>query len=131
MVVTEQDTVIQEEKSSNSKKPTQYMFNKIKHGKGRLVLAVVKEFTKLNKPTLTELKKAFPNQLQKYYGVVASIDEAKKKSENYPRFFVGDNDIIQLAHGNRAAVTTQWGASNIDPFIKNAIKLGFEIEETK
>lgn len=119
-------------KSFSGRDNTKYQFNSSLYTKGRLVLAVVKEYaSKHPKAGLNELTKAFPKELQKYYGVIVPLNEAKKKSEHYPRYFIGEKEPIKLADGTSVAVTTQWGADNINPFIETAKKLGFNIKETK
>ena len=110
---------------------TKYEFNGQKYGYGRLVLAVVQDYVlKHPKVTLNELQKAFPKELQKYYGVVIPLSEGKKKSEHYPRYFIKDKEPIKLTEGV-VCCSTQWDSTLTKGFVNQARKLGFTIKETK
>lgn len=111
---------------------TKYVFENKTLGKGKLVLAIVQSYVvKHPKVTIVELQKVFPKELQKHYGVIVPLNEAKKKCEHYQRYFIGEGQAIKLADGSSVSVTTQWGSENIKPFVETAIKLGFIITEVK
>ena len=54
---------------------TKYIFNNNEYGKGRLVLAVVKQYLHDHNPTYQQLKQQFPNTLQGSQFVVISADD--------------------------------------------------------
>jgi len=103
-------------------------FNGETLSKGRAVHAVVAAFNEKKKPTLSQLKDAFPDTLLKNYGVVQEIAKAKKYSVNgKTRYFVGNDDLIKTKDGKSIAVCNQFSTENIKPLIKHAKSLGFTL----
>ena len=88
--------------------------------KRQLVFAIVKDWATKNKPSLEELKKAFPDELQGKKGVV------KKESE------VGDpkrfnmKEPLKIKNGMHVVVCNQWGENIVD-FIAACENLGYVI----
>lgn len=121
--------------TASMKDYTKYIFNNVRCGKGKLVLAVVKQYVDDNKNiTFSELENKFPKTLQGSLGVFAKIDDIEDNS----RYYVKNQDQIQLADGTVIAVCNQWGAtksynkeSNIDRFLDNAKKLGYTIRDAE
>lgn len=111
---------------------TKYNFNGQILGKGRLVLAVIKEFVKQNQPTLTELFKAFPVEVQGRKGLFCTEQEFNEKLKTSDdvkkRFFTKDDEILDI-EGTKVLVSTQWGEGNIADFIGQAESQGFYITE--
>ncbi len=108
---------------------TKYTYNGRKYGKGRLVLAVVSEYVRVNDGlSYEDLNEAFPKHLQGSHGVFRDLDGALEiyKKEGRKRFFIDTEDSIQLSDGS-IAVCTQWGTRNINKFIDAARNLGLEI----
>ncbi|WP_107666385.1 hypothetical protein [Cyanothece sp. BG0011] len=113
---------------------TKYKFKDNLYGKGRLVLAVVKDYVE-NHPNIqySELKTAFPDYLQgSKYGVFLTLEEAKKIQEEKgkKRHFIKNEEVINLANNLKIAVCTEWGIGNINSFIQKAQSLGFKIQPT-
>lgn len=111
---------------------TQYEFNGIVYGKGRLVLAVVKMYFSLNPDmTATELTASFNPRLQGALGVIRTLDEAKASCSDYERrFFTKNDEIIHTTTGD-CVVCSQWGKHNIDGFITRSRELGMTITEIR
>lgn len=111
---------------------TKYNFNGQILGKGRLVLAVIKEFVKQNQPTLAELFKAFPVEVQGRKGLFCTEQEFNEKLKTSDdvkkRFFTKDDEILDI-EGTKVLVSTQWGEGNIADFIGQAESQGFYITE--
>jgi len=111
---------------------TKYNFNGQILGKGRLVLAVIKEFVKQNQPTLAELFKAFPVEVQGQKGLFCTEQEFNEKLKTSDdvkkRFFTKDDEILDI-EGTKVLVSTQWGEGNIADFIGQAESQGFYITE--
>ncbi|MCK8094566.1 AAA family ATPase [Pseudoalteromonas sp. 1CM17D] len=111
---------------------TKYNFNGQILGKGRLVLAVIKEFVKQNQPTLAELFKAFPVEVQGKKGLFCTEQEFNEKLKTSDdvkkRFFTKDDEILDI-EGTKVLVSTQWGEGNIADFIGQAESQGFYITE--
>ena len=107
---------------------TQYLFNGIPYGKGRLVLAVVKKYFSDN-PGMNaiELTSSFNPKLQGSLGVVRVLDEAMNECSDYKRrFFTRSDEIIHTSTGD-CVVCSQWGKFNIGKFISRATELGYTI----
>ncbi len=126
-----------QESSGKSTKPspsgrdnTQYLFQGRTYGKGRLVLAVIKNYAE-NHPHISadELRAIFPEQLQgSEHGVLKGYAEAQKIFEQtgHKRHFLKPNELVQLSD-TTIAVSNQWGKGNIDNFIQAARAIGYEI----
>lgn len=112
----------------DQKDTTKYLFNGSPYGKGRLVLAVVKEYM-LQHPDLNaiELTSSFAQRIQGALGVVRTLNFAKDYCSDYEkRFFTKENEIIHTSTED-CVVCSQWGKFNINNFIRRAEELGFNI----
>jgi 5-methylcytosine-specific restriction protein B len=69
----------------------------------------------------------FDKSLQGSLGVIETYENAQKISDASKRYFMKDEDALQLVD-TKAVVCTQWGIFNIVKFVKRAQSLGFEIE---
>lgn len=108
---------------------TRYMFNGNVYLKNKLVLAVIKDYVSKNQViTCNELKTVFDKSLQGSIGVVEYENIAKQRKDYQVRFFVKDDEILQLLDGNMF-VCSQWGVLNISNFIKRTEQLGYKIEQ--
>ena len=101
------------------------------YNKARLVNEIVRDFVDLN-PTTTfsELKEIFPKQIQGSFGVFDKLSRAEEIYINWghKRHYIKPTEIINLGDGEIIATCNQWNPHNIADFIKNAEKLGYEIE---
>lgn len=116
----------------SSKDTTKYIFNDKSIGKGRLVLAVIKQHIENNfNLTFSELEKQFPKTCQGSRGVFSTIEEANDiyAKTNRRRHFVKPDELIKLSDVS-IAVSSQWGIKNIDKFISVAKNLGYKIESS-
>jgi uncharacterized protein len=111
---------------------TKYSFNNETYGKGRLVLAIVREFVSQNPEiTFEELKARFPGNIQGSMGVVQLASAVLNDDKKRRRYFSKPREIIHLpAEGCDVVVCSQWGRNTYDfvQFVRNTI--GFEITET-
>ncbi len=124
--------VEQSDKTVKGKKDTsKYTFNGKAYGKGRLVLAVVKDYVSKN-PNITfdELKKAFPDEWQAggtkkldNRDVFARLSYAEKKFEDTGKrnHFFKEGETIQLSD-EVIAVNNGWGIGNIGDFVDGSNK---------
>ena len=119
-------------KSSSSKLDyTQYQFNGEPYGKGRLVLAVVKEHVaKHPNITYNKLLNAFPEKVANPKGVFTTLEKAKRTydEQGRKRHFIKTDEVIELGDGTMIAVSDQWGIRTINGFIKRAKELGYRID---
>lgn len=125
-VIFNKQPVKSEVQSSNRDK-TKYMFEGKVYAKNRLVLAIIKEYTQKHNPRYEELSNVFDKSLQGSLGVVELWENAIKVSDAKKRYFLKEEDIINLQDA-KIVVCTQWGIFNIVKFIKQAQTLGFTIE---
>ena len=120
------NVVEQSDKAVKGKRDTsKYTFNGKAHAKGRLVLAVVKDYVSKNPDTtFNELKKAFPNEWQAggaksgNRAVFVRLSDAEKLFEDkgHRRHFFKEGETIQLSD-EVIAVSNQWGIGNIGDFV--------------
>jgi hypothetical protein len=123
-------------KQNPGKDFSKYKFGGKIYGKGKLVLAVMKEFIEnRNNVTFAELERDWPWQIQgtKKIGVFANLEVAHEiyESWKYKRHYLNPEQIIELSDGIAIAVSNQWGVDNIDQFIDKARHYGFKIEVSK
>lgn len=113
----------------DQKDTTKYLFKGSPYGKGRLVLAVVKEYM-LRHPELNAIEltsSSFAPRIQGALGVVRTLYFAKDYCSDYEkRFFTKENEIIHTSTED-CVVCSQWGKFNINNFIRRAEELGFNI----
>ncbi|MBF8272302.1 MAG: hypothetical protein HW380_1407 [Magnetococcales bacterium] len=114
----------------SSKDYTKYRFNGNQYGKGRLVLAIVREWVANNTPgSLGELNRIFPNDLHSTgLFVPVSVAREKQSTGGKVRHFLKSEELITLADATQLAVTREWGSGNINRFLFHAEKLGVVIE---
>jgi len=112
---------------------TKYLFNGEKYGKGRLVLAVLKNYVAENSGvSFNDLKMVFPDCLQgesdlqfsSTHVVLSKIEEIK--TGEMKRFFTQDEELIQIKD-SKIAVSREWNYQNIQNFIGSAVKIGYVI----
>lgn len=115
--------------SATNKDYTQYLFNGNTYGKGRLILAVIKEHVQ-NHPDITfsKLEADFPPFLQGK-GVFSDYDKAMEiyNQDKRKRHFLAPEELITLADETVIAVSREWGVGNINRFIDHATALGYVI----
>ena len=119
---------------SDNRDYSKYVFEGQTYGKGRLVLAVVKKYVADNPTVLfSDLLKAFPDDLQGAKGVVRlsnDVSDEDKGIGGTKRYYTGVSEKIPLSSGEEVLVSDQWGAPNIDKFIKNAVdNLNYDIQK--
>jgi hypothetical protein len=119
-----------EQNLARKKDSTKYQFNGMTLGKGRLVLEVIRKHS-VDNPSLSfgELEDAFPQSLQGSGGVFARSEDADKilAESGRKRHFLNADELIKISDAT-IAVSSQWGAGNIDKFVEKARHNGYEIE---
>ena len=120
------------EARKSSKDYTRYLFQGNSFNKRKLVLAVIQQWFSENKSSqFSELLQAFPQEIRSG-GLFVPVDDAKEiyGRQGIYRHFLGDGEILELPDSAQYAVSNQWGKGNIEKFIIQAKKIGYEIEET-
>lgn len=109
--------------STSKRDYTKYTFAGKNYGKGRFVLAVIKEYVSKS-PTIkfNELKTAFPDTLQGAFGCFQKVSDIEKQD----RYFMKEDEIIQVDNIT-IAVSTEWGIKNIGNFEEKckSLKINF------
>ncbi|TAH42097.1 MAG: hypothetical protein EYC69_06545 [Bacteroidetes bacterium] len=115
-------------KSDGGRDMRKFKFDGTLHTKGGLVLAVIQKYVEKRKNiSVAKLKEAFPDELLQRFGVFQEVRKAKTfMSGGRDRFFLKDDQLIKIQN-SKIAVSNQWSADNIKPFLSTAKKLGFEI----
>lgn len=110
---------------------SKFIYKNKAYNKARLVNEIVGDFVDLN-PTTTfsKLKEVFPKQIQGSFGVFDKLSRAEEiyNSWGHKRHYIKPTETINLVDGEIIATCNQWNPHNIADFIKNAKKLGYEIE---
>jgi hypothetical protein len=120
------------EARKSSKDYTRYLFHGDSFNKRKLVLAVIRHWVEVNKPNdISEMLQAFPQEIRSG-GLLVPEQEAKEiyNRQGIYRHFLGDDEVLEFIDSTRYAISNQWGKGNIEKFIGQARKLGYEIEET-
>ncbi len=114
--------------SKSDKDMTKFHFNGKEYGKGRLVLAVLKDYTKKHPDiNYSDLKSKFPDKLQGTH-VFSELELANEvNAKGNVRFFAKPDEVIKLSD-ETIAISSQWGKGNINKFIEAARKLGIKID---
>lgn len=119
------------EARKSSKDYTRYLFQGNSFNKRKLVLAVIQRWVSENKPSnLSELLQAFPQDIRRG-GLFVLEQEAKEiyKRQGIYRHFLGDDEVLEFSDSTQYAISNQWGKGNIEKFVNQSKKLGYEIEE--
>ena len=95
--------------------------------KGPLVREVVRKYVEDHKPSLKQLKDAFPDELLKRFGVWQEEDSARSIQGARDRYFWKEEHQIKVK-GKVIVVCNQWTSANIQPFLKAARALGYKIK---
>jgi hypothetical protein len=115
--------------SSKGRNNQKYKFNGEEYGKGRLVLAVIRQYCEEHRPTLKQVLEAFPAELLKRFGPCRELQNSIELSGARPRFFnQNEADYIILKDKKTLVVCNQWTSDNIQPFLKHAKALGYKIK---
>jgi len=127
-----QQSEVRREAQKSSKDYTRYIFQGTAYNKRKLVLAIIQHWIAKNKPNnLTALLTAFPQEIRSGEMFVPVRDAQLIYSrQGIYRHFLGENEIIEFPDSTQYAISNQWGKGNIEKFITQAKKVGFEIEET-
>lgn len=120
------------EARKSSKDYTHYIFLGNSYNKRKLVLAVIQDWVSKNDPSnLSELLEAFPQEIRSG-GLFVPEKEAKEiyKRQGIYRHFLSDGEVLQFSDSTQYAISNQWGKGNIEKFLNQSKKLGYEIEES-
>ncbi|MEN8929353.1 MAG: hypothetical protein ABF258_03715 [Flavobacteriales bacterium] len=91
--------------------------------KRQLVFLVVKDWAVKNKPSLEDIQKIFPEEIQGSKGFIMKASEVKDAK----RFNM--QEPLSIKNGIKVVVSNQWGTKNIDGFLSLAKKLKYNISE--
>ena len=104
----------------SDKDHTKYRFKGKPYSKRRLVLEVIKDWVKVNKPqNIEELRDAFPQDIAPN-GTFAPLNEA-----NDIRYFTGESDRIHFDDETCYVISGEWGGARHKRFVEVAQGLGW------
>lgn len=108
---------------------TAYNYRGGSYGKGQLVLAILRQHI-LDNPNTThdQLKKVFPDELLRGYGIFKKYEDALNMSKTRKRYFLKEDQQVKLGCGTVVCVSNQFTSDNIIAFLDLAKKLGHKIE---
>ena len=110
---------------------TKYEFKGERYGKGRLVLAVIKDWVATKKPQNIEtLKESFPQDIARNGTFALLNEDLLRRGKVKSRHFTKDEDHISLSDGTCYVVSNQWKKGERHArFLKIARGLGYSIKE--
>lgn len=113
---------------------TRYVLNGKTYWKNQLVLQVITEWVKSNKPkNKEELFQVFPKSMHRdsLFKPVAEAREIYNRT-GYKRHYINPDEIIKLPDGTEWAVTNQWSKGKaFNEFVAKTEELGFKISGNK
>ena len=114
--------------SDKNKDRTMYTYKNTQYGKGPLVLTIVREHVNSN-PSITfnDLKRVFPDDIFRGYGVFTDLERAKMVSLSRKRYFLNNNQLLKV-QGTVIAVCNQVDSKNILKFLAAVKKLGYKVD---
>lgn len=127
----QQEEVEEEEQQEAGQKQgrnnQKFRFNGHEYGKGPLVREVVRQYVDDHKPTIKQLKDAFPDDLLKRFGVFQDEDKARSIQGARDRYFWKEEHQIKVK-GKVIVVCNQWTSETLKPFLAQAKALGYKIK---
>jgi len=117
--------------SSIGRDTSKFIFEKIPYSKSKCVLMVVSNYVKKHNPSLTELKKTFPDSIVSSFGVIEILKTAKELSTDRPRYYLGEHHILTTSDNQKVVVCNQWTLARFIQFMEVAARLGYVIKPEK
>jgi hypothetical protein len=115
---------------STGRDTSKFIVNKVAYPKSRAVLETVKQYVKDHpRVSLQTLQTAFKSsELQKRYGTIVEINQAKKiiAASGRPRHFI--NDVLTVG-GKKVVVSNQWNTILFEEFRKISTGLKYPIKK--
>lgn len=107
-----------------------YLYRGHVYGKSRLVEAVITDYIHEHPEiTMDELKKAFPEDLQRSWGCFQPLDKAIERQNGGRKRYRIDTPVA--VNGVSIVICDQWSIHNIGGFIAKAKTLGIDIKQYK
>ena len=106
---------------------SKYQFNGEEYNKGRLALAIVKQYAQDYKPTLKAVLKQFADDVVPPYGMIKPRTEAVAISKGRPRFFIKEAEAIKIKDAI-ICVSNQWTSERIEELLKIAKTLKYKVK---
>lgn len=97
-------------------------------GKNKFVYAVVSTYVRQHPgATFAEIQRVFPPELQGSFGVVQTMDYIRERNFKGRRYFKEPEFVLYSGDGIPFAVSTEWGKTNIERFLKAVRDLGYDV----
>ena len=107
-----------------------YIYAGAEYKKGRLVHKIISDHVAKAKGKMTyeQLRTAFPESIQKRFTVFKKESETHAfNSSGRERFLSKPEELIKVKNAT-IAVTNQWTAQSLAPFLKMAASLGYKVK---
>jgi hypothetical protein len=92
-----------------------FIYQKIALSKSACAFRVISDFVEKNKPSLKQLKAAFPDEIVSRFGVINELKTAQDLSKDRNRYHLKDHQVLITSDGKKVVVTNQW---SIDRFLR-------------
>ena len=113
---------------STGRDSSKLTFNGQEYGKGPLVRAVLAQYVADHPDTdYKKLKEVFPDDLLKRFGIFQDEETAAVIAKKGNRYFTKPEQVIKLKDKS-VVVCNQFTLTNIQPFLKVAKQLGYEVK---
>ena len=105
-----------------------FIYNKVPYSKSACALKVVSDYVEKEKPSLKQLKAAFPDEIISRFGVVNDLKSAQELSKDRARYHLREHQILTTSDGKKVVVCNQFSIDRFFRFVEAAAVLGFKIK---
>jgi len=103
-----------------------FIYNKVPYSKSACALKVVSDYVEKEKPSLKQLKAAFPDDIVSRFGVINELKPAQDLSKDRNRYHM--KSVLNTSDGKIVVCTNQWSQDRFVKFCEAAEKVGFKIK---
>ena len=105
-----------------------FIYNKVPYSKSACALKVVTDYVEKEKPSLKQLRAAFPDDIISRFGVVNELKAARDLSKDRNRYHLHEHQILTTSDGKNVVVCNQFSIDRFLRFCEAAAVLGYKIK---
>lgn len=105
-----------------------FIYNKVPYSKSACALKVVTDYVEKEKPSLKQLRAAFPDEIISRFGVVNELKAAQDLSKDRNRYHLHEHQILTTSDGKKVVVCNQFSIDRFLRFCEAAAVLGYKIK---
>lgn len=105
-----------------------FIYKKVPYSKSACALKVVSDYVEKEKPSLKQLRAAFPDDIISRFGVVNELKAAQDLSKDRNRYHLHEHQILTTSDAKKAVVCNQFSLDRFLRFCEAAAVLGFKIK---